>query len=147
MAITDPMDGLEGTLKYCADENADENTVGATWVPLGYVTGFSVARNKNKRVVYDKQTKVCSKAGRQEYTGSISQLYTYWTEGVSKLFTDDLPVALKLEVDKDLTGNVDETRYFDTVDFDNAKEDYGDLNNGGDVTISCDFTYADDHVV
>jgi hypothetical protein len=147
MAVSDVMDSLEGTLKYCVNEVADESTVGATWIALGYVTGFSVKRNKNKRVIYEKLNKVCSKKGRHEYSGSISQLYTIWTSGVCKLFTDDLPVALKLEVDKDITGNVTETRYFSVVDFDNASEDYGNTNEGGDVTISCDFTYSEEHVV
>jgi hypothetical protein len=147
MAVSDVMDSLEGTLFYCVNENADESTIGATWVPLGYVTGFSITRNKNKRVIYNKLTKACSKKGRREYSGNISQLYTIWNSGVCKLFTDDLPVALKLEVDKDITGVVTETRYFSVVDFDNAQEDYGNLNEGGDVTISCDFTYSEEHVV
>jgi hypothetical protein len=147
MASTDPMDSLEGTLYYCTNPNADESTSGAVWVTLGYVTGFSVTRNKNKRVVYNKLTKVCSKKGRYDYKGSITQLYTIWNEGVCKLFTDDNSVALKLEVDKDITGVVTETRYFSIVDFDNAQESYGDMNNGGEVTISCDFTFSEDHVV
>ena len=147
MAATDPMDSMEGTLYYCVDENADESTTGAVWVTLGYTTKFSFSKNKNKRVIYNKTTKVCSKAGRLDYKGSISQLYTIDANGVVKLFNDGLPVALKFEVDKDLTGSVTETRYFSNVDFDNAQFDAGNPNEGGDVTVSVDFTYTNDHVV
>jgi hypothetical protein len=147
MAASDPMDGLEGTLYYCADENADESTVGAVWVALAYVTGFSVNRDRSERDVYNKRDKVCTKKGRNNFTGSISQLYTQYSTGVSKLFDDELPVALKLAVDKDLNGSVDETRYFSNVYFKNAKEDYGNLNDGGDVVMSCDFSFTECHTV
>lgn len=147
MAITDVMDSLEGSLYYCVDSDADENTVGATWQPLGYVTGFSFTRNKNKRAVYNKITKVCSKKGRQDYSGNISQLYVDWDSGVAKLFDDDVAVALKLVVDKDLTGNTDETVYLSIVDFDNCQFNAGNTNEGGDVTVSCDFTFANCHAV
>ena len=141
------MDSMEGSLSYCVDEEADESTVGAVWLPLGYVTAFNFSKNKNKRVIYNKTQKVCSKKGRLDYRGSISQLYTTDAEGCIKLFNDDKPVALKFEVDADLTGSVTETRYFSNVDFDNAQYDAGNPNEGGDVTISVDFNYTDDHVV
>lgn len=141
------MDSMEGSLSYCVDEEADETTGGAVWLPLGYVTAFSFSKNKNKRVIYNKTEKVCSKKGRLDYSGNMSQLYTTDAEGCIKLFNDDKPVALKFEVDADLTGNVTETRYFSNVDFDNAQADYGNPNEGGDVTISVDFTYTNDHVV
>lgn len=142
-----PVDAMEVTLYVCANEVADENTSGAVWTPFGFTTKFSFTKNKNKRVIYEKTEKVCSKKGRKENKGSMSQLYTADSEGCIKLFNDDLPVALKAEIDKGLTGSITETRYFSNVEFDNAQSDYGDPNNGGDVTISVDFTYTDDHVV
>ncbi len=147
MAVTDVMVGDEGTLYYCTDENADESTVGAIWTALGYITGFSISENRNERDIFNKRTKACTKPGRNEFTGSISQLYTQYTVGVAKLFDDNLPVALKLEVDKDVNGSVDETFYFSNVAFKNKKVDFGSLNENGDVTLSCDFSYSESHVV
>jgi hypothetical protein len=145
MAATDPMVGNEGTLYYCTVDDADETTTGATWSVLGYISGFSVSKNRNEKDMYNKLDKVCTKKGRKEFTGSISQLYTRYTDGVYKLFNDGIPVALKFAVDKDLTGVADETWYFSNVAFKNAKIDFGNTQENNEVTMSCDFSYTDDH--
>ena len=147
MAAGDPMGSMEGTLYYCSNENADESTAGAVWTTFAYITGFSISEDRSERDVYNKATKVCTKYGRNNFTGSISQLYTQYTSGVAKLFDDGLAVALKLEVDKDRDGSVDETWYFSVVNFKGKKVDFGSLNEDGDVTLSCDLSYAEMHVV
>lgn len=138
---------MEVTAYYCTNENADENTAGAVWTILGYITGLSLSKNRNERDVYDKTDKVCTKLGRNEFKGSMSQIYTQNTLGIYKLFNDGVPVALKFALDKDMNSSVDETWYLSNVAFKNAQIDFGNTNDGGDVTMSVDFSYTDDHIV
>lgn len=147
MAVTDVLDSQEVTVYYCADEDADENTAGAVWTILGYVTGLSLSKNRNERDIYNKRDKVCTKLGRNEFTGNMNQIYTQNSVGIYKLFNDGLPVALKFTLDKDLNGSVDETWYLSNVAFKNAQLDFGNTNEGGDVTMSVEFSYTADHVV
>lgn len=148
MPFNDPLDAMEVTVYYCNDENADENTVGAVWTVLGYVTTLSLRKNRNERDVYNKRDKVCTKYGKNEFGGNLAQIYTVNTAGIYKLFNDALPVALKFALDKDMNGGIDETWYLSNVAFKNASIDFGNPNDGGaDVTMSVEFSYTDDHIV
>lgn len=147
MAATDTVKyGLEGTLYYCTDADADENTVGASWVELGYVTDFSITKNKNKIVYYNKYEKQGAKNGRIEVTGSLGQLYTNYAGSIMKLGDDDAVVALKLVVaDNGVTES--ETCYVKNVDLDNLRFNPGNLNDTSEMTFSADFTATDYHFV
>lgn len=138
--------GLEGYLYYNLNPDADENTVDG-WSELAYITGFSTSDNKNKLVFYNKYTKEGTKRGIREITGNITQIYTKNPGSVQKLFEDDVPVALKLEVMDDGV-TLSETIYLTRVDFDSDSFDAGNLNGGTDpMTDAFTFTAATKHTV
>lgn len=145
MAATDtPKRGLEGTLYYNLDYDADEN-VSTGWVELAYATDFNLTDNSGKQVYYKKYTKMGTKRGRREITGNIGQLYTKYAGSIMKLCKDNVRIALRLDIDEDGDGTVRERLYLSTVDLDGNNFNGGNLNDASDMTIANTFTAADYH--
>jgi hypothetical protein len=147
VAFSKSLDASNGTLYYCVNPLADESTSGATWIVFGYVTGFSASIKKNKRAVYEHLVKTHSQPGKEDYSGKIDELYTRYNEGIAKLCEDDTSIALKFTLDPGNTGTPVETHYFSVVDLDNLQYTFGNQGDGGDITISADFTFSEHHIV
>jgi hypothetical protein len=147
VAFSKSLDAASGYLYTCINPLADESTTGAVWNVQGYVTDFSAAFKKNKRAVYEHLVKTHSQPGKEEYSGKIGALYTKHDEGFAKLCEDDVSIALKFVLDPGNTGTPIETHYFSVVDLDNLNYNFGNQNDGGDISYSADFTFSEHHVV
>lgn len=148
MAATDSVKiGLEGTFSYCLDGTADENTVGATWVVLGYVEDFNLDDNPNDYEYYNKYTRQTPKRGRPEISGSVNQLYTNYAKSVLKLAVDRATVAFKLEIADNGQGSATEVLYVKNASFGQKSFKGGNLNESNPISISVNYKAEAYHIV
>jgi hypothetical protein len=143
MAGEMPFTGIEGTLYVNeVDQDADE-LVTEDWVRYAFVTGFNLDHNMNSTDIYDKYTKVGSKRGRDEISGSLGQGFALYDSNLMKLFVDHTPFAIKVEMQDDGEGDVVATFYATRVNFKDISLDFGDMNEGGNqVTFTGNYSAA-----
>jgi hypothetical protein len=142
MAVTDFVKlGIEGTLFYNADYDADENIV-ANWVELGYITDISFDEDPNNYEYYNKYTLQPAKRGRPTNSGSIGQMFTNYADSIFKLAKEGNAVAFRIDIADNGTGPVTEQFYVSTVNLKKRSYKPGNLNESGEQSVSVDFSYA-----